>query len=68
MSPLVELMAATAGFELLYVIAPELADVGIVEYSQESLERITKEVKKKNLEGYSFEGADASFYILSLLE
>jgi hypothetical protein len=30
MSPLVELMAATAGFELLYVIAPELADVGIV--------------------------------------
>ncbi len=42
-----------------------LADVGIVEYSQENLERITKEVKKKNLEGYSFEGADASFYILS---
>ena len=42
-----------------------LADVGIKEYSQENLEKITKEVKRKNLEGYSFEGADASFYILA---
>ena len=29
-NPLVGLIAATAGLELLYVIAPVLADVGIV--------------------------------------
>ena len=41
-----------------------LADVGITNYLPEHLEKITKELKKRNSEGYSYENADASFYIL----
>jgi 2-isopropylmalate synthase len=42
-----------------------LADVGIAKYTEEHLTKITKELKQKNFEGYNFEGADASFYILA---
>lgn len=40
-----------------------LADVGITEYTDEHLVKIAKELKRKNFEGYNFEGADASFYL-----
>jgi len=42
-----------------------LSDVGIINYTEDDIQKITKELKKKNLEGYSYEGADASFYILA---
>ena len=42
-----------------------LADVGIEKYIDDDVQKIAKELKKKTLEGYSFEGADASFFILA---
>lgn len=46
-------------------IVSMLSDVGISEYTNEHLVKIAKELKRKNLEGYNFEGADASFYLLA---
>lgn len=42
-----------------------LGDVEIKNYTEENVAKITKELKQKNFEGYNFEGADASFYILA---
>lgn len=43
-----------------------LADVGIYNYEENDVEKITKKLKEKTVEGYNFENADASFYILAM--
>ncbi len=42
-----------------------LGDIGITNYTEEHVQKIAHELKKKNLNGCTFEGADASFFIFA---
>jgi 2-isopropylmalate synthase len=42
-----------------------LGDIGITNYTEEHVQKIAHELKKKNLDGCTFEGADASFFIFA---
>lgn len=42
-----------------------LNDVGIFSYTEEHVQKITTELKKKMLNGFTFESADASFFLFA---